>query len=106
MGSFIIGGGNYLVPAFNKVFSPPITLYGLTSENAKDERLRQVLKKYPKSLHGSAVGYEIIELPKKFPEPTGFLTVGFHLTEFGRSLMDTTDEVIDTYMSELRNPFM
>jgi hypothetical protein len=73
----------YIMPSMNEVFRPPVS--------------------YPKSLNGSAIGYEIIELPHDFSETdTGFIIVGFKIETEESSVIRYTDEEIDKYMTEHR----
>ena len=55
----------------------------------------------PKSLNGSAIGYEIIELPFNFSNgDTGFIKLGFKIEIAESSVMGYIDEEIDKYMAE------
>ena len=82
----------YVVPGINQVFLPPITLF-----NLDPGRFKTVA---PKSLHGSAIGYEIIELPHKFDDSgTGYIALGFKMDTGDTSTMEYVDRTISRYLS-------
>lgn len=82
----------YVVPGINQVFLPPITLF-----NLDPDRFKSVA---PKSLRGSAIGYEIIELPQKFDATgTGYIALGFKMDTGDTSTMEYVDRTISRYLS-------
>jgi len=85
----------YILPSFNEVFAPPLSLLNLhMREN------HEFSKAIPKSLNGSAMGYVIIELPKKYSEAQkGFLNVGFEVVDLDREgLIQSIDQKIESYI--------
>ncbi|MEW6658488.1 MAG: hypothetical protein AB1424_07485 [Thermodesulfobacteriota bacterium] len=55
----------------------------------------------PRSLRGSAIGYEIMELPYNFESiDTGYLKVGFRIDDIEDSVMDYVDDKINKYIKE------
>jgi len=85
----------YVLPAFNETFIPPLSLLNLHMRES--DKFSQAV---PKSLNGSAIGYEIIELPKKYSENSkGFLSVGFEVIDFDKEgLIQSVDKKIESYM--------
>jgi len=85
----------YILPSFNDVFSPPLSLFNLGMK--KDDEFSKVI---PKSLNGSAIGYTIIELPKKYSEPEkGYLSVGFEIVDLYRDgIIQSLNEKIESYI--------
>lgn len=82
----------YIVPGINQVFLPPIALFNLDPSRYKTAA--------PKSLHGSAIGYEILELPQKFDDSgTGYIALGFNMDTGDTSTMDYVDKTISRYLS-------
>ena len=68
---------DYIMPSFNSVFCPPLTPHNLHM----DPNI-EFLESVPKSLNGSAIGYEIIELPSSFTGISrGSVNVGFKLVQ-------------------------
>jgi len=91
----------YIMPAMNEIFHPPILLFDLEMEDRCNKRIIDCSFSNPKSLKGSAIGYEIIELPFNFSNSeTGFIKIGFKIEIEGSSVMDYIDEKIDKYMEE------
>lgn len=85
----------YVSPIFNDIFIPSLTMLNLHMKK-KDKYSAA----YPKSLNGSATGYVIIELPKKYSKAQkGFLSVGFEVIDFNKEgLIQSIDEKIKSYM--------
>jgi hypothetical protein len=85
----------YILPIFNDIFTPPITLLNLHMR--KKDKFSTAI---PKSLNGSAMGYVIIELPKKYSKQRkGFLSVGFEVVDFDREgLIQSIDKKIESYI--------
>lgn len=91
---------DYIMPVFNEVFMPPISLMNLHMKETVDEKYKKIFKSIPKSLNGSAVGYEMLELPKKLSQDdSGYLSVGFKIDELEDSIMDYLDKEIDNYIN-------
>jgi hypothetical protein len=91
----------YIMPAMNEVFRPPISLFNLGMEDRHGKEIKDHSISNPTSLNGSAIGYEIIELPFNFSNSdAGFVKVGFKIEIVKSSVMDYIDERIDKYMSE------
>lgn len=86
----------YILPCFNDVFSPPLSLMNLHLKRSKE------FSAIPKSLNGSAMGYEILELPKKYStEKKGFINMGFKVVNLERDgIIESMDRKIDTYIKE------
>jgi len=82
---------DYIMPSFNSVFCPPLTPHNLHM-NPSVEFLDSV----PKSLNGSALGYEIIELPPSFTGiPKGSINVGFKLAQaYEQGLLVSIEETL------------
>ena len=53
----------YIMPAMNEIFYPPISLFNIGMEDTLSHENQILSFNIPKSLNGSAIGYEIIELP-------------------------------------------
>jgi hypothetical protein len=90
----------YIMPAMNEIFHPPISLFnmGIEDSSGHETKVRTIS---PKSLNGSAIGYEIIELPYNFAKTdTGFIIVGFKIEKGDSSIMGYVDKEIDMYMAE------
>lgn len=88
----------YILPIFNEIFTPPLSLLNLHM-NERKEGLSRFTDALPKSLNGSAMGYEIIELPKKYSESEkGFLSVGFRIVDLEDSMIQWIDEKIESYI--------
>ena len=89
----------YIMPAMNDIYRPPVSLFGMgMSACEKNDFIRSSA---PKSLNGSAIGYEIIELPYNFAKvDTGFIIVGFKIEDMESSIIDYVDEKIEKYMEE------
>lgn len=85
----------YVLPVFNETFIPPLSLLNLHMQ--KNDRISQAV---PKSLNGSAMGYVIVELPKKYSEiQKGFLSVGFEVIDLDKEgLIQSVDKKIKSYM--------
>jgi hypothetical protein len=85
----------YVLPTFNDTFIPPLSLLNLHMR--KNDKFSQAV---PKSLNGSAMGYEIIELPKKYSESQkGFLSVGFEVIDLdNEGLIQSVDKKIESYI--------
>lgn len=85
----------YILPIFNDIFTPPLSLLNLHMRE-NDEFSKAI----PKSLNGSAMGYVIIELPKKYSEQRkGFLSVGFEVVDLDREgLIQSIDKKIESYI--------
>jgi len=85
----------YVLPTFNDTFIPPLSLLSLHMR--KNDKYSQAV---PKSLNGSAMGYVIIELPKKYSEnQKGFLSVGFEVIDLDKQgLIQSVDKRIESYM--------
>jgi hypothetical protein len=93
----------YIMPAMNKVFRPPISLFNIGMEDRSSNEVREKSITIPKSLNGSAIGYEVIELPHNFANTdTGFLKIGFKIEDVESSIMEYIDDQIDKYMSKNR----
>ena len=85
----------YILPSFNDIFTPPLSLLNLHMR--KNDEFSKAI---PKSLSGSAMGYVIIELPKKYSEQRkGFLSVGFEVVDLDREgLIQSIDKKIESYI--------
>jgi len=85
----------YVCPIFNDIFIPPLTMLNLHMK--KEDKYSAAI---PKSLNGSATGYVIIELPKKYSKlQKGFLSVGFEVVDFDKEgLIQSIDKKIESYM--------
>lgn len=85
----------YVLPTFNATFVPPLSLLNLHMR--KNDKFSQAV---PKSLNGSAMGYVIIELPKKYSEnQKGFLSVGFEVIDLDKEgLIQSVDKKLESYM--------
>lgn len=85
----------YILPTFNDIFAPPISLLNLNM-GKKDGASTAI----PKSLNGSAIGYVILELPKKYSKQRGgFLSVGFEVVDSDREgLIQSIDRKLKSYM--------
>lgn len=91
----------YIMPTMNEIFQPPISLFNLVSEEINNKKINNHLFSVPKSLEGSAIGYEIIELPYNFSKSdTCSIIIGFKIETTRKSLMSLTDEKIDKYIKE------
>ena len=91
----------YIMPAINEVFYPPISLFNIGMEDRKSNEIHELSISIPRSLNGSAIGYEVIELPYNFTNSnTGFLKVGFRIEIIESSVMRYIDDEIDKYMTE------
>ncbi len=91
----------YIMPAMNEIFRPPISLFGLAQEDRHGKKINDRSISNPKSLNGSAIGYEIIELPFNFSNSdNGFMKIGFKIEIMESSAMCYIDEEIDKYMAE------
>jgi hypothetical protein len=86
---------DYVLPTFNDIFIPPLSLLNLHMR--KNDKFSEAI---PKSLNGSAMGYEIIELPKKYSKnQKGFLSVGFEVIDlYKEGLIHLVDKKIESYM--------
>lgn len=94
---------DYIMPAMNEVFHPPISLFNLGMK--KDNNNKNYGKSFPipRSLKGSAIGYEILELPYNFESiDTGYLKVGFRIENIESSVMGYVDKEIKKYIEENR----
>ncbi len=85
----------YVLPIFNSTFNPPLSLLDLHMR--EDDKFSKAV---PKSLNGSAMGYEIIELPKKYSKnQKGFLSVGFVVIDIDKEgLIQSVDKKIESYI--------
>jgi hypothetical protein len=85
----------YVLPTFNDTFTPPLSPLNLHMR--KNDKFSQAI---PKSLNGSAMGYVIIELPKKHSENgKGFLSVGFEVIDLDKEgLIQSVDKRIESYV--------
>jgi hypothetical protein len=85
----------YISRIFHDIFIPPLTMMNLHMKK-KDKYSAAI----PKSLNGSATGYVIIELPKKYSKlRKGFLSVGFEVIDFDKEgLIQSIDKKIESYM--------
>lgn len=93
----------YIMPAFNEVFKPPLTIMNVHKRKPIDEVQAIFFNSVPKSLEGSAIGYEILQLPKKFSiYEEGFVSVGFKVNDVTDSIMEYTDREIERYINENR----
>lgn len=91
----------YIMPAMNEIFRPPISFFNLVTEDRRGKKINDRSISNPKSLNGSAIGYEIIELPFNFSNSdTGFIKIGFKIEIVESSVMGYIDEEIDKYMAE------
>ncbi|MBA7490101.1 hypothetical protein ES702_00635 [subsurface metagenome] len=91
----------YIMPAMNEIFRPPISLFNLVQEDRRGKKINNRSISNPKSLNGSAIGYEIIELPFNFSNSdNGFIKIGFKIEIVESSAMSYIDEEIDKYMAE------
>lgn len=86
----------YILPIFNEIFTPPLTLLNLHMREKKDKFSTAI----PKSLNDSAIGYVIIQLPKKYSkQQNGFLSVGFEVVDLDREgLIESIDKKIESYI--------
>lgn len=90
----------YIMPAMNEIFRPPVSLFDIGTQR-NDNEINHRAGSIPKSLNGSAIGYEIIELPYDFSKAdTGFIAVGFKIENVESSVMQYVDEKIEKYMAE------
>jgi len=85
----------YILPSFNDIFTPPLSM--LNVHMRKNDGFSKAI---PKSLNGSAMGYVIIELPKRYSEQQkGFLSLGFEVVDFDREgLIQSIDKKIESYL--------
>lgn len=85
----------YVLPTFNDTFTPPLSLLNLHMRN--NDKFSQAV---PKSLNGSAMGFVITELPKKYSESQkGFLSVGFEVIDLEKEgIIQSVDNKIESYM--------
>jgi hypothetical protein len=91
----------YIMPAMNEVFRPPVSLFNIGMDDHDDNDFNRRAGSIPKSLNGSAIGYEIMELPYDFSETdTGFIIVGFKIETTESSVTDYIDKEIDQYMTK------
>ncbi|MFC2161630.1 hypothetical protein ACFLRX_08270 [Acidobacteriota bacterium] len=91
----------YIMPTMNEIFRPPVSIFNLAMEDKCGKIINDLLISNPKSLNGSAIGYEIIELPFNFStSDTGFIKIGFKIEIEESSVMDYIDEEINKYMEE------
>jgi|GEM_PF-1753416 Holliday junction resolvase RusA-like endonuclease len=90
----------YIMPAMNEVFNPPISMFNMSMEEKRKKGYHKPIP-IPESLNGSAIGYEVLELPYNFSQSeTGFLRVGFKIENIDRSIMSYIDSEIDKYIKE------
>jgi len=89
----------YILPSFNDIFTPPLSM--LNVHMRKNDGFSKAI---PKSLNGSAMGYVIIELPKRYSEQQkGFLSIGFEVIDFDREgLIQWIDEKIESYIENYK----
>ncbi len=94
----------YIMPSINEVFSPPISIFNTHMKKPIKDEFIYCNKAIPKSLNGSSIGYEIIELPDSFSEEkSGFLNIGFKIENVERSIMEYIDHEIDNYIENNQN---
>lgn len=92
----------YIMPIFKEVFKPPLSLMNLHMKKAQTKELKKYSNAIPNSLNGSAIGYEIIELPKKYSEnEKGFLSIGFKTIDIDieeGGIITSSEEKIKEYI--------
>jgi hypothetical protein len=94
----------YIMPIFKEIFKPPLSLMNLHIKEVQTKESKKYLNAIPNSLNGSAIGYEIIELPKKYSEnEKGFLSIGFKTIDIEeRGIITSSDEKIEELL-KIRN---
>jgi hypothetical protein len=76
----------YVAPAINQVYHPPVA-------NSQAPHL--------KTMDGNAIGYEIIEVPRRREDDSdGFIAIGLRIEQYSEGLMSISDSAIDKYMKE------